>query len=138
MSNNKQTEGVMYVQLDSYLRKLRAVEMRKPFEQRRPVPTMKELAEVAGINPSTLSRISRGRTRLLNLDIIQTIFSEIWRRGFEMEPNDLLSFEPPPGLVPKKSRADDPWAPPPPPLTRRQHRKYPGEEFVRAYEEEES
>ena len=50
-------------------------------------------------------------------------------------PFDLLSFEPKPYLAPAKSKADDPWAPPPPPLTREQHRKYPGEEFTRAYEE---
>ena len=138
MSEKAQISGMMYVQLDAYLRRLRAIEGRKPENKRRNVPTMTELAEVAGVSRNSLSRIVRGRTKSLNLEIAGAIMTEMWRRGFLVEPNDLLSFEPPPSLAPQKSRADDPWAPPPPPLTRRQHQKYPGEEFVRAYVEEEA
>ena len=138
MSEKAQISGMMYVQLDAYLRRLRAIEGRKPKNKRRNVPTMTQLAEVAGVSRNSLSRISRGYTKSLNLEIAGAILSEMWRRGFEMEPNDLLNFEPPPSLAPQKSRPNDPWAPPPPPLTRRQHQKYPGEEFVKAYAESDS
>ena len=135
MSSQESAFGIIVVQLDSYLRRLRSIERLKPKAERRRIPTIKELAKAADVHPTTLSRILNGHARLLNLDIIQIIFTEIWRRGFSIEPNDLLRFEPPVDEVSKSVNYDDH---PPPPLTRRQHRKYPGEEFVRAYEEEES
>jgi len=103
---------------------------------------MKELSEVAGVHPSRISRMVHGHTRSLNLDIAAIIMTEMWRRGFETQITDILTFELPEDLKSKQTRANDPWGPLPPfsslppPLTRRQHQKYPGEEFVRAYEEE--
>jgi len=132
----KESEGFVYVQLDAYLRRLRAIERQKPEENRRLVPAMTELADVIGISRITLWRLAQGRTKSFNLEIASAIMREMWKRGFQTEIGDLLKFEPPYHLIQKKSRADNPWAAPPPPLTRRQHQKYPGEEFVRAYEEE--
>ncbi len=132
----KKSEGFVYVQLDAYLHRLRAIEGRKPKNKRRLVPTMTELADTIGVARITLWRLAQGRTKSFNLDVASAILSEMWKRGFDTEIGDLLRVERPPSLAPKKSRADDPWAPPPPPLTRRQHQKYPGEEFVKAYEED--
>jgi len=129
-------KGMVYFKFDLYLQRMRALELRKPEPLRRYVPTMKELAEAIGVNRNSLSRIVRGRTKSLNFDIAGAIMTEMWERGFQTEIGDLLKFEPPSHLIQKKSRADNPWAAPPPPLTRRQHQKFPGEEFVRAYEEE--
>lgn len=134
MSNEKFATGIMAMQLDSYLRRLRSTERLKPESERRRIPTIKELAARAGIHATTLSRIINGHTRFINLDTMQIIFTEMWRLGFEIEPNDLLSFEPPPNLVKEKSKKDNLF--PPPPLTREQHRKYPGSEFVRAFDSE--
>ena len=73
MSEKAQISGIMYVQLDAYLRRLRAIEGRKPENKRRNVPTMTQLAEVAGISRNSLSRISRGYTKSLNLEIAGAI-----------------------------------------------------------------
>lgn len=138
MSSDQRVDGVVIVQLNFYLKRLRAIEMRKPEKDRQSVPTLKELSEICGVHLNTISRISRGTTKLLNMDIISSIMTEMWRRGFEPELTDILKFELPPDLSIKKIRDRDPWAPPPPPLTRRQRLKYPGDEFVKAYAESES
>ncbi len=138
MSSNNAVNGTMYIQLASYLRRIRAIERRKPKEQRLSVPSMKELSKVAGIGLTSISRMANGHTRSLNLDVASAIMTEMWKRGFETEITDILKFDLPEGMKSEKSRANDPWAPPPPPLTRRQHQKYPGDEFVRAYVEESS
>ncbi len=117
----------MYVTLSSYLRGLRAEESHKSEEEKLSVPTMKTLAEVAGIKPSSLSSIVNGRTRSFNFDACASIITEMRRRGFNTEITDIFKFEMPGESKPKGS--------PPPPLTRRQRLKYPGDEFVKAYAE---
>lgn len=137
--SNKNKDGIMYVTLSSYLRRLRAIERRKPEEERRAVPSMKKLAHAVGVHPSLISRMVYGHTRSLNIDVCASIISEMRRRGFQTEITDILKFEME-ELKGPPIRTDDPWAVsvPPPPLTRRQHQEYPGEEFVKAYAESES
>ncbi len=136
MSSNNEIYGIMYVRLASYLQRLRALERRKPKEERLAVPTIKELSKLAGVHVNSISRMAHGHTKSLNLDVAAIIMTEMWKRGFETEITDILKFDLPKGMKSEKSRANDPWAPPPPPLTRRQHQKYPGDEFVKAYEED--
>ncbi|MGB0388291.1 MAG: helix-turn-helix domain-containing protein [Ardenticatenaceae bacterium] len=138
MSSDNAVDGAMYIRLASYLRRLRAIERCKPKEQRLSVPTLTTLSEVAGVSSTSMSRMANGHTRSLNLDVTAAIMREMWKRGFNTDIKDILSIEIPSDVKPDQNRANDPWGPlpsPPPPLTRRQHRKYPGEEFVRAYEE---
>lgn len=123
--SSKNEKGIMYVTLSSYLRALRAEESRKSEEERLSVPTMKMLAEVAGIKPSSLSSIVNGRTRSFNFDACASIITEMRRRGFKTEITDIFKFEIPGESKPKRSL--------PPPLTRHQRFKFPGEEFVKAY-----
>lgn len=123
--SSKNEDGIMYVTLSSYLRGLRAEESRKSEEERLNVPTMKTLAQVAGIKPSSLSSIVNGHTRSFNFDACASIITEMRRRGFNTEITDIFKFEMPGESKPKRS--------PPPPLTRRQRLKYPGDEFVKAY-----
>lgn len=132
---NKNKGTRVYVTLPSYLRRLRAEENRKPEEERLDVPTMKTLAEMAGIKPATLSSIVTRRTRSLNLDVAASIIDEMRRRGFNTQITDILRLEMEEDLNHLSARANDLWVPPPPPLTRRQRLKYPGEEFVNAYAE---
>ncbi len=132
------SQEIINVQLGYYLKRLRAFERRKPANAQRDVPTVSELADIIGVNPNRLFRLIHGHTRSLNFDMAADIMVEMWKRGFDTEITDILRIERPPSLAPKKSRADDPWAPPPPPLTRRQRLKYPGDEFVKAYAESES
>ena len=85
----------MYVRLGSFLQELEAIESAKPKERQRPVPTHRELAEAAGINPVSLSKLVRGRTGSLSLEIGAKILDELNRRGFEANPNDILGYQAP-------------------------------------------
>lgn len=138
MPSNNSVDGVMYMTLAIYLRELRIIEARRPKNQRRSVPTMKRLAEVSGIDSSSLSRIANGHTKSLSFDVGASIVSEMRRRGFNTQVGDILKFKMSNNFEFTESPKDDSWTPPPPPLTRRQRRKYPGDEFVKAYAESES
>jgi DNA-binding Xre family transcriptional regulator len=85
----------MYVRLKTYLDELADHERRKPEEQRRSVPSMTELAAVSGIHKGTLSRWVTGDIRAVNLDVMQKIVAELYRRGFRPTPNDLIGLAPP-------------------------------------------
>lgn len=134
MSSDNSAHCAMNIRLASYLQRLRAIERRKPKEQRLSVPTMKELSEVAGVSSTSMSRMANGHMRSLNLDVAASIITEMWKRGFNTDIKDILYFEEPPHVKPDQNRTNDVWAPLPPPLTRRQHRQFPGEEFVRAFD----
>ena len=128
-------EEIIYMQLGFYLKRLRAIEKRKHPKKRRDVPTIGNLADAIGVNRNRISRVIHGHTRSLNLDLVAGIMMEMWKRGFDTEITDILRIERPKHLKLSEDKADDTWLPPPP-LTRRQHQKYPGEEFVKAYEED--
>jgi hypothetical protein len=82
----------MYVSLRSYVDRLSAIENSKPRDQRRMVPSMKELAEEVGIHPVTMSSIASSSIRQLNLEIGGRIIAAMRRRGFPMDVSDLLAF----------------------------------------------
>jgi DNA-binding Xre family transcriptional regulator len=84
--------GTMYVTLRSYIERLSALENSKPKDQRRHVPTMKELAEEVGIHQVTMSEISNSNIRQLNLETGGRIIAAMRRRGFSMDVNDLLAY----------------------------------------------
>lgn len=132
MSQNK-SDGTIYVQLGSYLQQLRIIESRKSENDRLHIPTVKELAEVAGVHPNSISRIVNGYTKRLNLDIAGAILVHMRRCGFQLEISDILGINLPEDLDEKKNEILPRRLPPP--LTRRQRLKYPGDEFVKAYAE---
>jgi DNA-binding Xre family transcriptional regulator len=86
---------MMYITLGAYLERLEAVERAKPEGARRDVPTMRELAEAAGISPVSLSRLVTGKVGSLNFKIARAILDELHRRGFDANINDILEYAPP-------------------------------------------
>lgn len=82
----------MYITLRSYIDRLSAIENSKPKDQRRSVPTMKELAEEVGIHQVTMSAIAGSNIRQLNLETGGRIISAMRRRGFSMQVTDLLDY----------------------------------------------
>lgn len=82
----------MYITLRSYMDRLTAIENSKPKDQRRPVPTMKDLAAEVGIHPVTMSAIGASSIRQLNLETGGRIISAMRRRGFPMQVTDLLDY----------------------------------------------
>ena len=80
----------MYVALKEYLAQVEALEATRPIEQRRPVPSIVELAKVVGIHPITMSDIANNHVIRFNLNTGAAIIDEMRRRGFSMEVSDLL------------------------------------------------
>jgi DNA-binding Xre family transcriptional regulator len=85
----------MFMQLGAYLERLETLERNRPEEKRRRVPTMRELAEVAGISPVSLSRLTTGKVNSLNFHIGAAILDELNKRGFPAGPADILGYEAP-------------------------------------------
>lgn len=87
----------MYVTLGAYLDELKGKEGQKPVEKRQPVPTIAELADVAGVHYVTLNNISNDRVDRLNLNTTQKVLDELWRRGFHPQVSDIIKYDPPEG-----------------------------------------
>lgn len=85
----------MYITLNAYLEGLEATERSKPEGARRSVPTMRELAEVAGISAVSMSRLATGKVNSLNFDTGAAIITEMRRRGFDTEIGDFVAYRPP-------------------------------------------
>ena len=94
-STERNQKGVMYIKLGPYLETLQTMERTKPESEQRKVPTMKELAHVAGINPVSLSRLVTGKIGSLNFKIGASILDELNQRGFPTTPNDILAYHSP-------------------------------------------
>jgi hypothetical protein len=106
-----QKEVIVYIRLKPFLQQLATSERNKPEAQRRPVPELRELAEAVGITPQAMSNIVNGNIKFLNLTVAGQIITEIRRRGFKMELNDLM------GLDEISSEQENSIAPPPSPQT---------------------
>lgn len=70
------------VNIRGYLDHLQAKEDSRPANERRPVPTISHLAEVAGMSRQAMSNLANGRTRLVNLDALAAVIIELRRWGF--------------------------------------------------------
>ena len=96
-------DGILYLALGSYFQKIRSKEYRRPILERRKIPTYTELARIAGVSQSTVSRMARGDVDFLNLPVCHAIISEMRRRGFDIDIHDILTYIGPP---PRKRPAD--------------------------------
>lgn len=98
--SDTQKEGRVHITFNSYLKRLQADESDKPEPLRRDVPTVKELADVAGVHEVTLHNIVNSKVTRLNLETMQVVLDEMWRRGFEPQLTDFIRYEPPTGGQP--------------------------------------
>lgn len=92
LNNRYLKRGVMFINLASYLRELKAIEHSLPDDQRLPVPTLAELARAVGSNRNSMSRISRGDATSINIALAGRIVREMRHRGFPMEVTDLIPY----------------------------------------------
>lgn len=81
------------VRLSSYLKKLREEEEARPKSQRREVPTLDQLAVSIGVHQSTLSRISSGVTRKIDIDLLGEILKRLRQLGFPATVGDILDYQ---------------------------------------------
>jgi DNA-binding Xre family transcriptional regulator len=84
----------MYINLDTYLSQLKAVESTKPKGERRHVPSLSELAEAIGMHQTSLSRLANNKINQLSLETGDKIITEMRHRGFPMQVTDLLAYIP--------------------------------------------
>lgn len=59
----------------------------------RPVPTIKELAKVAGISRVSMSNLANGNRESVNTETLGAVMGELKRRGFDVEIQHLFSVE---------------------------------------------
>lgn len=85
----------MYINLTSYLSELKAIESTRPASQRRKVPSLSEIARLAGIHQTTISRIAGNKVGELNLKVCDVAITELRRRGFPADVSNILVYIPP-------------------------------------------
>lgn len=88
-------EGALFITFGAYLDSLKAQQGQLPPADRRHVPTIRELARAIGIHEVTLTNISNGRIKQLDLQKARMILDEMRRRGFDTEVTDFIKYVPP-------------------------------------------
>jgi DNA-binding Xre family transcriptional regulator len=87
----------MYITLKTYLEQLETFERSRTREQRRHIPSLRELARDVGIHEVTMNNIANNNIRQLNLDTGAQIITALRRRGFDVSVADLIAYRPPEG-----------------------------------------
>ena len=82
----------MIVTLKSYLEGLAEIESVKSSDMKQRVPSINELAKIVDVHQTTLNRIANNQTRKFDLDIADKIITEMRRRGFDMQVQDLVAY----------------------------------------------
>jgi DNA-binding Xre family transcriptional regulator len=106
-TSNASSQGIIdvsvHITLDDHLKRLEVAELAKLPNERNFVPTITELAEVAGITRQAMHNFATNRVKLVNLEVLSVVISELRRRGFSVEVSDLLIAYPSSGV---KERSD--------------------------------
>lgn len=95
MTATLRKEGSLYITFGAYLKQLDATEGQKPVDQRRAIPSLKELADVVGVHQVTMTNIANGKVDRLNLETVRLVLDEMWRRGFHPQLTDFIKYNPP-------------------------------------------
>lgn len=88
-------ESALFITFGAYLDSLKAQQGQLPPSERQHVPTIRELARSIGIHEVTLTNISNGRIKQLDLQKTRLILDEMRRRGFDTELTDFIKYVPP-------------------------------------------
>jgi len=100
-NKSPQKGGTLYITFNPYLDRLRSEEGQKPPQDRRNVPTIRELArsirERHGVtlHEVTLNNIINGNGPLLNKETVRMLLDEMWHLGFKPELSDFIKYVPP-------------------------------------------
>lgn len=84
--------GKVAITFRSYLMRLKEIERVKPADQQRKVPSVSELARLAGLKHNTGSRLMNGHVQTVSLDKLSKIICAMRELGFEMQLTDFLTF----------------------------------------------
>ncbi len=93
--------------LREYLLRLQVAEFDKPLDERRPIPTLTDIAREAGVTRAAMSYLANGKGKLVNLDNISRSIEFLRIKGFDTELADLLVVEHQPPVGGWKEGEDD-------------------------------
>lgn len=79
--------------LKEYLEKLQAREILREKGQKREVPSMDRLAELAGLHRGSLNRIANNHGKALRFDTANAIIRTMNDLGFDMKLSDLVIYD---------------------------------------------
>jgi DNA-binding Xre family transcriptional regulator len=82
------------ITLEDHLKRLEVAELAKLPNERRRVPTVPELADAAGITRQAMHKFATNRVKLVNLEVLSAVLSELRRRGFPADVSDILTAYP--------------------------------------------
>lgn len=82
----------MIVKLKTYLSQLEDLEQARPECERRPVPSITELASEIGLSRIQLQRLASNQVEGIKFSIADSIIKAMRRRKFPMELTDLIDY----------------------------------------------
>jgi hypothetical protein len=80
--------------LREYLEKIKREEKAKPVHQRRPIPTITEMAAASGISRAAFTDFSYDRTMSINRQVVDSIIDQLRACGFDTDLTDILRYIP--------------------------------------------
>jgi len=85
---------VIVIVLSEYRNGLIKTEKQKPVHQRRPIPTILEMAKNAGISKTGLIDIMNNRYESLNIRVMNNIITQFRKCGFDTDISDVVKYVP--------------------------------------------
>lgn len=82
------------ITLREHLDALQAEENRKPPSERRPVPSIPELADAVNLSRQGMYNFASGEVKLVNRELLSDIINVLQQRGFATDVSDLLKAYP--------------------------------------------
>jgi DNA-binding phage protein len=80
--------------LTDHLKRLDVAEFSKPLGERRPIPTIAELAEAAGMSRQGMYKLASNRVASVRFEVLASIMMELRQRGFPTDVSDLITAYP--------------------------------------------
>lgn len=75
-----------------YIDKLKGQERKKPVHERRPIPTVEEMAKAAGISKTGFIDFAHNRTKGINRDLIDSVITQLRACGYDTQLTDVIQY----------------------------------------------
>lgn len=89
---DKSKGGHMIISFKSYLARLKELEMVKPRNDRKEIPTANQIGQMAGLSQSTTSRLTSGQSRNISIDKVCAILNVMNHLGFGTKVTDFFTY----------------------------------------------
>ena len=89
----KNQGGYLAVSFKSYLAALKAKELAKSGNERRPVPSANQVGKMAGLSQSATSRLTGGKAKSLPIKRVCAMLNVMNNLGFDTQITDFLTYK---------------------------------------------